>query len=93
VQANIAAAGYGQATVGVRTTGNREAMAATKGLFLTLGSGMNLGALPRDGRSLRLEAHDLTGKRVAEGHLSSQGQPVWTSGSLPTGAYFVKAVP
>jgi len=92
IQANIAAAGYGSATVAVQRGGNREAPAVSKGLFLTLGSGMNMGALPRDGRSLRIAAHDLMGKRVAEGYLSAEGQPVWTSGSLPTGAYFVKAV-
>jgi hypothetical protein len=92
IQANIAAAGYGSATVSVQPGANREAPAVSKGLFLSLGSGMNLGALPRHGGTQRLEAHDLMGKRVAEGYLSAQGQAVWTSGSLPTGAYFVKAV-
>ncbi|MBW8888571.1 MAG: xylan 1,4-beta-xylosidase [Fibrobacteres bacterium] len=93
IQANIAAAGYGSATVAVQPTDSRRAPAVSKGLFLSLGSGMNMGALPRDGRSMRIAAHNLSGKRVAEGYLSAEGQPVWTSGSLPTGAYFVKAVP
>jgi hypothetical protein len=93
VQANIVSAGYGSNTVAIERTGDRATLAAPKGLFLSLGSGMVLGDLPRDGRFQRIEAHNLMGKRVAEGYLSSQGQAVWTSGSLPNGAYFVKAVP
>ncbi len=92
IQANIVAAGYGSNTTGIQTGSYRGSPASSKGLFLSLGSGMNLGALPRDGRTQRIAAHDLKGTRVAEGYLSAQGQPVWTSGSLPTGAYLVKAV-
>jgi hypothetical protein len=93
IQANIVAAGYGSATTGIQPAGNRAAQAVSRGLFLSLGSGMDIGALPREGREMRIEAHDLMGKRVAEGRLSETGAAIWTSGRLPKGAYVVKAVP
>jgi hypothetical protein len=91
IQANIAAAGYGSATIAVRPGAPRAVPSAPKGLYLSLGSGKGFGALPDGERGMRIEAYDLAGQRVAEGYLSALGQPVWASGSLPKGAFLVKA--
>jgi non-reducing end alpha-L-arabinofuranosidase len=92
IQANIAQAGYGNTTA-IEVSPDHHLPTSARGLFLSLGSDLNLSALPIKGGSVRLEAHTLLGKRVAEGYLSIQGRPVWTSGTVPLGAYIVKVAP
>lgn len=92
VQANIAQAGYGSNSTGLNGIAS-DGPRSRPGFFLAVGADLGQGAFPRDGRTHRLEARDLGGRRIAQGRLTSEGRAIWSSGSIPKGAYLVKVSP
>jgi hypothetical protein len=87
VHANINSAGYGSAVSASRNA-PKERMRPS--LQLVLDAGMPIGKWIETGHETPIEAYDLMGHRVARGHLTAQGHPIWTSGSLPHGAAIVR---